>query len=466
LVSVLLDQRQNYNTPFIGSEGATNLLFTTNATERMRIDSVGNVGIGADSLTGYTLRVAKPLTGAVTVGSFVANGAIQSDVTNIAYNFQSLPSIVNAAFTLGTLNHFAAGLQLLVLVQLLQTKLVIWFLQALLVLVPTTTVFRAILLVALTVGTYIWVVLLQNYVRGRLGIGTTTSGAMLRVQNDAAGNHTVLLRNAAGQSGSSFIIQDSAGAQFFGIGTTGNVGIGNVLSTSAILRIQKTITGSPYPVGYYITSAIDSDYPGGVVNGNGYYSAVGATSTNVASPPNVPNIHHHYVAQGTFTNTTVTSQYGYYADGNLTGATNNYAYFGNIAAAAGRWNLHMGGGAQNYLAGNLGIGVSVPTSKLHVVGSFSRGAPVTKTASFTLANTENWLICNGTASITVTLPAASTQVGREITIKTIAAFTVVSASSNIVPLTGGAAGTAILPASAGAWAKLVSDGTNWIIMQS
>jgi len=118
------------------------------------------------------------------------------------------------------------------------------------------------------------------------------------------------------------------------------------------------------------------------------------------------------------------------------------------------------------VTGTVGIGIAVPTSKLHVVGSFSRGAPVTKTANFTLADSENWIICNGTGSITVTLPAASTQVGREISLKNIAAFTVVSASSNVVPLVGGAAGTAILPATAGSWVTLVSDGTNWIIMQS
>ena len=50
-------------------------------------------------------------------------------------------------------------------------------------------------------------------------------------------------------------------------------------------------------------------------------------------------------------------------------------------------------------------------------------------------------------------------------IKTIQAQTVVSASSNVVPLVGGAAGTAILAATAGKWATLVSDGTNWVIMQ-
>ena len=99
-------------------------------------------------------------------------------------------------------------------------------------------------------------------------------------------------------------------------------------------------------------------------------------------------------------------------------------------------------------------------------GAIGRGAPVTKTGAFTVGIAENWLICNGTASITVTLPTASAWTGREIMLKTIAAFTVISASSNVVPLAGGAAGTAILAATAGKYVTLVSDGTNWIIMQA
>lgn len=91
-------------------------------------------------------------------------------------------------------------------------------------------------------------------------------------------------------------------------------------------------------------------------------------------------------------------------------------------------------------------------------------APVTKTSSFTLGPNENEVICNGSASITATLPAASGFVGRKVRIKTVAAFTVVSASSNVVPLAGGAAGTALLAATAGKYAELVSDGTNWIVM--
>jgi hypothetical protein len=119
-----------------------------------------------------------------------------------------------------------------------------------------------------------------------------------------------------------------------------------------------------------------------------------------------------------------------------------------------------------YTSGNVGIGTASPQNLLQVNGSFGRGSPVTKTADFILSDAENWIICDGTATITVTLPAAVSWLGREVMIKTITANAVNSGSSNIVPLVGGPAGTAILAASAGAWATLVSDGTNWIIMQA
>lgn len=91
-------------------------------------------------------------------------------------------------------------------------------------------------------------------------------------------------------------------------------------------------------------------------------------------------------------------------------------------------------------------------------------APVTKTTSFTLGANENQVICNGGASITVTLPSASSWVGRRVRIKTRAAYTVISASSNVKPLDTDTAGTAILAATAGKWAELVSDGSDWVIM--
>jgi len=96
-------------------------------------------------------------------------------------------------------------------------------------------------------------------------------------------------------------------------------------------------------------------------------------------------------------------------------------------------------------------------------------APVTKTASFTLGEEENFVICNGaSANVTVTLPSGSANIGRVVVIKNLSGtYTVISASSNVKPANSGTAGTAILAATAGAWAMLVcEDGTNWVVMAS
>ena len=91
----------------------------------------------------------------------------------------------------------------------------------------------------------------------------------------------------------------------------------------------------------------------------------------------------------------------------------------------------------------------------------------TKTADFTLADDEGWIINNKTGSTcTVTLPAASAWAGRAVTFKNLQAQTLVSASSNVVPIGTATPGTAILAATVGVWATLVSDGTNWVVMAS
>jgi hypothetical protein len=93
-------------------------------------------------------------------------------------------------------------------------------------------------------------------------------------------------------------------------------------------------------------------------------------------------------------------------------------------------------------------------------------APVTKTADFTVAATEVWLINNKSGSTcTVTLPTPSTNTGRVLYFQNYQVRALVSASSNVVPLAGGAAGTSILLASSGDSATLVSDGTNWLMTQ-
>jgi hypothetical protein len=96
----------------------------------------------------------------------------------------------------------------------------------------------------------------------------------------------------------------------------------------------------------------------------------------------------------------------------------------------------------------------------------STSAPVTYTANFSVAVTDNWIINNKSgSSCTATLPAAASYSGRVLHFQNYQAQTLVSASSNVVPLAGGAAGTSILLASSGDSATLVSDGTNWLMTQ-
>ena len=114
------------------------------------------------------------------------------------------------------------------------------------------------------------------------------------------------------------------------------------------------------------------------------------------------------------------------------------------------------------LKGN-GTAISAATANTDYMGV---AAPVTKTADFTVANGDIWYINNKSGSTcTVTLPAASSWTGRSLTFKNMQAQTLVSASSNVVPIDSTTAGTAILLAVVGNWATMVSDGTNWVIMQ-
>lgn len=70
--------------------------------------SSGSVGIGNNTLTAYTLRLGKNLTGAATAHGIFSSGAIQSDVTGAAYMVRTQPVLADAAFNLSFLYHFAA----------------------------------------------------------------------------------------------------------------------------------------------------------------------------------------------------------------------------------------------------------------------------------------------------------------------------------------------------------------------
>lgn len=99
--------------------------------------------------------------------------------------------------------------------------------------------------------------------------------------------------------------------------------------------------------------------------------------------------------------------------------------------------------------------------------SYTPSTVLTKTDNYTIRETDTWIINNKPESaLILTFPTAAAWTGRSITVKNLQTQLVNSASSNIVPIDSATAGTTILLGVIGNWATLVSDGSNWIIMQS
>jgi hypothetical protein len=154
----------------------------------------------------------------------------------------------------------------------------------------------------------------------------------------------------------------------YGAGTApnllnGNLGIGINPQASRILVIGKNIAGAATGAGIVITSVIQSDV---FSSAAGFQSSLRTQATTFT----LTNLYNFLAQQGTFgAGSTVTNQFGFYAENTLIGATNNYGFYGDIAAATGRWNLYMNGTANNYMNGALLLGSTTSSGqKLQVTG--------------------------------------------------------------------------------------------------
>lgn len=151
---------------------------------------------------------------------------------------------------------------------------------------------------------------------------------------------------------------------------SGNVGIGISPDVSHKLLIGGQLTGGANVFGSYVGASVQSD----VTSSSRCFQTSAITA---AASFTLPTLAHYHASQGTFgAGSTVTNQYGFYVENTLTGATNNYGFYSNIASGSNRYNLYMSGSANNYLAGKLGIGVSAPDSVLQVSAGTNNGLRV------------------------------------------------------------------------------------------
>jgi hypothetical protein len=156
------------------------------------------------------------------------------------------------------------------------------------------------------------------------------------------------------------------------IDSAGNVGMGGTAAAANKVQITSTLpTSATNSRGLYINGIIPSGTTG---NASIFQSEVSTAAASFT----LSSLRHFWVFQGSLgAGSAITNQYGFVVESNLTSATNNYGFYGDIASGANRFNLYMNGTAENYLAGNLKIG-----------GTAARG---------TTAGTNHLSLFNGTA---------------------------------------------------------------------
>jgi hypothetical protein len=137
---------------------------------------------------------------------------------------------------------------------------------------------------------------------------------------------------------------------------SGSINIGATATAGNLVRIAGALSGATACIGVFHAGTIAASVTSG-------YDAFKTTVGTAASAFTLSNFRHYYASQGTIgAGSAITDQAGFIVDSSMTGATNNYGFYGAIAAGSQRWNLYMVGTAQNYLAGVTGVGIAASAS--------------------------------------------------------------------------------------------------------
>jgi hypothetical protein len=226
------------------------------------------------------------------------------------------------------------------------------------------------------------------YFPQNVGIGAAPGGTRLLVSDanprirfsNTSGTASTLLFGA--DSGSVFLGAETNAPFYFITNNTermrleasGNVGIGG--APNSAIRLDSIGTMPAAATAYNIAAR-------GTVS-----ASTTSAFSGVYSQPNIPASLYltnfwYFNADGSAfgAGSTVANVYGYAVQSNLTQGTNNYGFFSNIPSGINRWNFYANGTADNYFAGNCGIGTtSFGTSAAKVLAIGNGTAPTTSPA--------------------------------------------------------------------------------------
>ncbi len=206
---------------------------------------------------------------------------------------------------------------------------------------------------------------LVNYAAGFASLGASSSitnlyGYLAQAGLTAASNTNAGFFSNIAASGTSrwnFYANGSAPNYF-----AGPLGIGGT-TTGDPLRIAGTINHAAFSNAQTIDATIGSAVT------SGFRGVMSRPITQAATFTLASLIHFYANPQTKGAGSTITNQYGFFAESSITGATNNFGFYSNIASAAQRWNFYAAGTAANYFAGNTFIGATTGDQALNVNGA-------------------------------------------------------------------------------------------------
>jgi hypothetical protein len=379
--------------------GTSDNVADTQAVERMRIDSAGQVGIGGATSAGITLWNRKNITGNTNSYGYALTATVQSDVTASATGYFTNISSAASSFVLPNLRHYSANQSTVGLGSTITTQYG-FVAEASLTGATNNYGFYSNIAAATDRWNFYAAGTADNVFVGNVGIGqATTPIAPLHIGLAEPGGEAIRLSFNSGTttqaeasigfgrsltavypnaaiSGQEIDASDFRGNLLFYTRATdtdvaptermrlrsdGGLGLGGPGSVSVSFYNQANITGNTTAYGNYTVSTVQSDVTS-VAYGNRTALTTAAASFTLGT------LNHYAATQTTLgAGSTVTNQYGFHAENGLTGATNNYGFFSNIAAGTGDWNFYANGTATNYFAGDVGIGTNSVEAKLTVL---------------------------------------------------------------------------------------------------
>jgi Head domain of trimeric autotransporter adhesin len=314
-----------------------------------------------------------------------------------------------------------------------------------------------------------------NFIDMGINSGTNTTTGILGGGNTAylysTGNNLAIGNSTASRDIMLFTGGTATTNERMRITGTGDVGIGtNTFSATnpeqlivnagtplTITDFQNVIVGKGN-TNSYAQLNIQNTYSAA---GNSASSDVVATSDNGTEAVN-------FIDMGINSGTNTTT--GILGGGNTAYlySTGNNLAIGNSSASRDIMIFTGGTSAANERmritgTGNVGIGTNAPTSTLQVNGSAAY-AIATKTANYTATASDYTIVCNNTSgAITITLPAASTAAGRVYVVKKISAvFNNVTIDANASETIDGV--TTRVLSSQYESVMIQCDGTSWYII--